>query len=134
VANVFLIHKISTPVFSNIRSGKAGSRSKSLPFYACHALLFVAQGLDVYELFGEFPPDFHGIAGDISGDFPAGCPLKFLLKPGRKYEEAVKKFQSYDRIQEKNNEACAAGAKLIAGGTRMSRNLVSGQPYRGINV
>ena len=38
------------------------------------------------------------------------------MKPGRKYEEAVKTFAPYDHVQKKNDEVRAAGAKLIAGG------------------
>jgi hypothetical protein len=47
---------------------------------------------------------------------PALTAARFLLKPGRKYEEAVKTFQPYERVKEKNNDARAAGAKLIAEG------------------
>jgi hypothetical protein len=37
---------------------------------------------------------------------------RFLLKPGRRYEEAVKAFQPYDRTHEVNEEARrAAGWK-----------------------
>jgi hypothetical protein len=39
-----------------------------------------------------------------------------LLKPGRKYEEAVKTFQPYDKVKEPNPEARAAGKALIAEG------------------
>lgn len=41
---------------------------------------------------------------------------RFLLKPGRKYEEAVKAFEPYDSIKEENPEARAAGRGLIAEG------------------
>ena len=41
---------------------------------------------------------------------------RFLLKPGRKYEQAVKAFGPYDRIKEQNAEARAAGRALIAEG------------------
>jgi uncharacterized protein YecE (DUF72 family) len=41
---------------------------------------------------------------------------RFLLKPGRKYEQAVKTFEPYDSIKEENPEARAAGRALIAGG------------------
>jgi len=41
---------------------------------------------------------------------------RFLLKPGRKYEEAVKTFQPYDRVKEPNPEARKAGRALIAEG------------------
>ena len=47
---------------------------------------------------------------------PSLSAARFLLKPGRKYEEAVKTFQPYDRLQEKNDDARAAGRKLIAKG------------------
>jgi uncharacterized protein YecE (DUF72 family) len=41
---------------------------------------------------------------------------RFLLKPGRKYEEAVKTFHPYNAVKEKNEEARAAGRKLISEG------------------
>jgi uncharacterized protein YecE (DUF72 family) len=41
---------------------------------------------------------------------------RFLLKPGRRYEEAVKTFQPYNKVQEQNPEARAAGKALIAEG------------------
>jgi len=44
---------------------------------------------------------------------------RFLLKPGRKYEEAVKTFQPYDRIQEENPQARAAGRALIDEGKKV---------------
>jgi uncharacterized protein YecE (DUF72 family) len=43
---------------------------------------------------------------------------RFLLKPGRKYEEAVKAFQPYDRTREVNEEARKAGAALMLEGER----------------
>lgn len=44
---------------------------------------------------------------------PALTAVRFLLKPGRKYEQAVAKFQPYDRIQEPDPAARAAGNALI---------------------
>lgn len=41
---------------------------------------------------------------------------RFLLKPGRKYEEAVKTFQPYDKVKEPNPHARAAGKALISEG------------------
>jgi hypothetical protein len=41
---------------------------------------------------------------------------RFLLTPGRKYEQAVKAFEPYDTIKEENPEARAAGRALIAEG------------------
>ncbi|MSU64244.1 MAG: DUF72 domain-containing protein [Pedosphaera sp.] len=41
---------------------------------------------------------------------------RFLLKPGRKYEDAVKAFQPYDKTREVNDEARKAGAALVKEG------------------
>jgi hypothetical protein len=41
---------------------------------------------------------------------------RFLLKPGRKYEQAVKAFEPYDSIKEENPGARAAGRALIEEG------------------
>jgi hypothetical protein len=41
---------------------------------------------------------------------------RFLLKPDRKYEEAVKTFQPYDKVKEQNPDARATGKALIAEG------------------
>jgi len=49
---------------------------------------------------------------------PARITSRFLLKPGRRYEEAVKTFQPYDRTREINDEARKAGATLIAEGVK----------------
>lgn len=47
---------------------------------------------------------------------PNRTAARFLLKPGRNYEEAVKTFEPYDRVKEENTEARAAGRALIAEG------------------
>ena len=41
---------------------------------------------------------------------------RFLLKPGRRYEDAVKSFQPYDKAKEVNDEARKAGGALIKEG------------------
>jgi uncharacterized protein YecE (DUF72 family) len=41
---------------------------------------------------------------------------RFLLKPGRGYEEAVKTFEPYDSVKEVNPDARAAGKALIVEG------------------
>ncbi|NBU10829.1 MAG: DUF72 domain-containing protein [Proteobacteria bacterium] len=46
---------------------------------------------------------------------------RFLLKPGRKYEEAVKEFSPYKEVKEVNLEARAAARKLIAGAKRQGK-------------
>jgi hypothetical protein len=40
---------------------------------------------------------------------PKLIAARFLLKPGRKYEEAVKNFQPYDKVKDPYPEARAAG-------------------------
>ena len=47
---------------------------------------------------------------------PGLIAARFLLKPGRKYEDAVKAFQPYDGVKEVNEDARAAGRQLIAQG------------------
>ncbi len=47
---------------------------------------------------------------------------RFLLKPGRKYEQAVKAFEPYDRSKDENPEARAAGRALVAEGQRRGRS------------
>ncbi len=47
---------------------------------------------------------------------PELTAARFLLKPGRKYEEAVKTFQPYDQVKEPNLNARAACRALIAQG------------------
>jgi uncharacterized protein YecE (DUF72 family) len=44
---------------------------------------------------------------------PGLVAARFLLKPGRKYEDAVQAFKPYDQTREVNDEARAAGAALI---------------------
>lgn len=47
---------------------------------------------------------------------PGLIAARFLLKPGRKYEDAVKSFQPYNKIKEVNDEARSAGASMIIEG------------------
>jgi hypothetical protein len=47
---------------------------------------------------------------------PELVAARFLLKPGRKYEAAVKAFQPYDKTKEVNDEARKTGADLIKEG------------------
>lgn len=49
---------------------------------------------------------------------PLLTAARFLLKPGRKYADAVRAFQPYDRAHEANEDARKAGAALIAEGRK----------------
>ena len=75
----------------------------------------------VFNSWDAMPPVSEQIAIPGSQTNPALTAARYLLKPGRKYEEAVKMFQPYDRIKEKNDEARAAGTKLIAEGKAAAR-------------
>src|SRR5215471_2540082 len=43
---------------------------------------------------------------------------RFLLKPGRRYEEAVKTFEPYREVREVNPEARAAAKELVEDGKK----------------
>jgi uncharacterized protein YecE (DUF72 family) len=57
------------------------------------------------------------LAGSLTN--PDLVAARFLLKPGRKYEDAVKLFQPYDSVKEVHAPARAAGRQLIAEGRRV---------------
>ncbi|MGD0251930.1 MAG: hypothetical protein ABSC01_04475 [Verrucomicrobiota bacterium] len=62
------------------------------------------------------PPVGEQMAIEGSRTNPNLVAARFLLKPGRKYEEAVKTFQPHDKVKEANPEARAAGKALIGEG------------------
>jgi uncharacterized protein YecE (DUF72 family) len=70
----------------------------------------------VFNSWEAMPPVGEQMALPGSRTNPALVAARFLLKPGRKYEEAVKAFEPYDRLKEENPEARAAGKALIAEG------------------
>lgn len=47
------------------------------------------------------------------------------MKPGRKYEDAVKSFQPYNKLRERNDEASQAGAALILEGQKAANRKTS---------
>lgn len=71
----------------------------------------------VFNSWGEMPPVGEQLAMAGSVTNLTLCGARFLLKPGRKYQEAVALFSPYDRVRELNPEARAAGAKLIQEGS-----------------
>jgi uncharacterized protein YecE (DUF72 family) len=83
-------------------------------YFACLARHSVAH---VYNSWDAMPPVSEQMALPGSRTNPKLTSARFLLMPGRKYEEAVKTFQPYDRVKEPYPEARAAGAALIAEGT-----------------
>jgi uncharacterized protein YecE (DUF72 family) len=70
----------------------------------------------VFNSWADMPPVNEQMAAEGSRTNPALCAARFLLKPGRKYEEAVKLFAPYEKTKEPNPEARASGAALIKEG------------------
>ena len=68
----------------------------------------------VYNSWAEMPPVGEQMELPGSETCPELVAARFLLKPGRKYEDAVKAFQPYDQTKEVNEEARQAGATLVA--------------------
>ena len=58
---------------------------------------------------------------DGSRPNPELVGARFLLKPGRKYEDAVKSFQPYHETREVNEEARAAAIQLADEGRKTPR-------------
>ena len=81
-------------------------------YFGCLARHGVAH---VFNSWDAMPPVSEQMALPGSRTNPNLCAARFLLKPGRKYEEAVKTFQPYDKVKEQNPDARAAGRALIAG-------------------
>jgi len=83
----------------------------------------------VFNSWEAMPPVSEQLALPGSVTNPGMLTARFLLKPGRKYEDAVKSFQPYNEIKEVNDEARKAIAQLIklalaATGGNMVRALI----------
>jgi len=72
----------------------------------------------IFNSWDAMPPVSEQMAMPGSRTNPNLIAARFLLKPGRKYEEAVKTFQPYDKVKEPNPEAREAGKTLIAEGKK----------------
>lgn len=70
----------------------------------------------VFNSWEAMPPIGEQAALPGSRTNPELVAARFLLKPGRSYEVAVKTFEPYDAIREENREARVAGRALIAEG------------------
>ncbi|MFO1514169.1 MAG: DUF72 domain-containing protein [Verrucomicrobiota bacterium] len=70
----------------------------------------------VFNSWEHMPPVKEQMARPGSRTCPALVAARFLLKPGRKYDEAVDEFLPYDQVKEPYPEARAAGAALIVEG------------------
>ena len=85
--------------------------------YFLHADYFAALSrhgvAHIYNSWQGMPPIEEQMALPGSRTAPDLLGARLLLRPGRKYEEAVKLFKPYDRIKDPYPEGRAAGAKLI---------------------
>jgi uncharacterized protein YecE (DUF72 family) len=70
----------------------------------------------VFNSWEAMPPVSEQMSLSGSRTNPDLVAARFLLKPGRRYEEAVKTFEPYESVKEENPDARAAGARLIAEG------------------
>jgi len=70
----------------------------------------------VFNSWDAMPPVSEQMALEGSRTNPSLVAARFLLKPGRKYEDAVNAFKPYDRVKDENPEARVAGKSLIAEG------------------
>jgi uncharacterized protein YecE (DUF72 family) len=71
----------------------------------------------VFNSWEAMPPVGEQMALPGSRTNPRLIAARFLLKPGRRYEDAVKTFQPYDKLKDPDPDARAAGRGLIAEGT-----------------
>lgn len=72
----------------------------------------------VFNSWQAMPPVGEQMALPLSRTNDELTAARFLLSPGRKYEEAVKTFQPYDATKIVDDAARQAGAELIAEGIR----------------
>lgn len=82
-------------------------------YFECLARHQVAH---VYNSWEAMPPVDEQMALPGSRTLAELVAARFLLKPGRPYEQAVKLFQPYAQLKEVNEEARSAGRTLIAQG------------------
>lgn len=67
----------------------------------------------IYNSWSDMPSVSEQLGLPGSRTHPEFFGVRLLLKPGRRYEEAVKLFSPYNRVQEINTDGRVAGARLI---------------------
>jgi uncharacterized protein YecE (DUF72 family) len=75
----------------------------------------------VFNSWTEMPPIDEQMALSGSETNPDLLAARFLLKPGRKYEQAVEAFSPYSQTKEVNDSARIAGAALVQRGKSKSK-------------
>ena len=76
----------------------------------------------VFNSWDAMPPVGEQMVLPGSRTNPDLVAARSLLKPGRKYEEAVKTFEPYDRVKEENPEARTAGRVRLRRVSRQGRS------------
>ncbi len=76
----------------------------------------------VFNNWSMMPTVGEQMAMTVSDTSDAFLAARFLLKPGRKYEEAVKEFSPYKAVKEVNAEARSAGAELVRQASEPTRS------------
>ncbi len=79
-------------------------------YFACLARYGVTHVFNSWEAMPSVTEQW-ALPGSITN--PSLLAARFLLKPGRKYEDAVKTFQPYDQTKEVNEEARKAAGTII---------------------
>jgi hypothetical protein len=82
-------------------------------YFACLARRGVTH---VFNSWDAMPSVSEQMALPGSRTNPKLAAARFLLKPGRNYEEAVKTFRPYDKVKEPYPEARESAKALIAAG------------------
>jgi uncharacterized protein YecE (DUF72 family) len=75
----------------------------------------------VFNSWTDMPPVGEQMALSGNSETASLTAARFLLKPGRAYEQAVKTFEPYNETKEVNHEARAAGAALIRRGKKNAK-------------
>lgn len=75
----------------------------------------------VFNSWDAMPPVHEQMVLPESRTTPERIGARFLLQPGRKYADAVQRFEPYNRVQEQFPEARQAGKMLIAEGINEPR-------------
>ena len=83
------------------------------PYFECLARHRVAH---VFNSWDAMPSVSEQMTLPGSRTNPDLVAARFLLKPGRRYEDAVKAFEPYDRAKETNPEARASARQLVGEG------------------
>jgi len=75
----------------------------------------------IYNSWADMPPVDEQLALPGSRTRPDFFSVRFQLRPGRKYEDAVKLFRPYDRVKDPYPEGRAAASKVIQEGMRAGK-------------